>query len=344
MTMTAEEIRRHQKQEEKKQSGSGKTPFLKIEPNEEALLRIGPPWKKDGEFWKDRFVHGNFDNSVFCAQNDIDAKTGKRRRCAVCKRFEEMKGDRSKLGKKLWALLRQRSEGLWNAAKVEKYDREGSHYVVRRYEDNRFKVMRLAPTWHGQLLDIFGDDDLREKSLLGVADPKVGRLIKVTRRGKKMDTEYSFHAVTTESPIFKDRDKRKEMEKTVVNLDKLVRGSSDEEIAAFLHKIERVAKDMVRHEERKSHSGSGSHSSSRSRSGSSSRSYSGSSSMSKSRSSSRSRSKSSSVSGSSSASGAVETFSSESSSSEGSLERRYNEMKDRAKHRRHSSKSSSAER
>ena len=333
MTMTAEQIRKQRKQDEERQSGSGGTSFVKISSGEEALIRIGPPWKRDGEFWKDRFLHGIFQNEVYCAQNDIDKKSGKRRSCKVCKRFEEVKGDRSPIGKKLWQILRQRSQGLWNAAKVEKYDKEGSHYVVRRYEDNRFKILQLAPTWHGQLLDIFGDDDLREHSLLGIADPKVGRLVKISRRGKgREDTEYSFRAVTTESPIFKDRDKRKKMEKTIVNLDKLVRGSSDEEIEAFLHKAERLAKKMVKEEERKSGSSSrsGSQSSSSSRSRSRSGSGSGSRSASKSASGSASPSASHSGSGSATSSGSA----SGSGSGEGGLEDRYREMKERS-HKRH---------
>jgi hypothetical protein len=247
MTMTAKEVARERERRAKKRGG-GKHDWVKIAADTTEYLRIGPPWKKDGEVWKDCYFHGYFKNKVYCAHNDIDSETGKTRRCVVDRRLIKLKGDKSKMAKKLWGLINQKSEGLWNVLVVKrKKVLSNGKIIVRSYEGNKFKILRLSAKWHNLLLDIFSDEDYRTKSNLGVTHPKYGRLIKVRRTGAdRDDTNYSFQAVERVSPIFKSIAKRKKVLKSLNDLDELVRGSSEEELETFLSRMVKKAKKLAR--------------------------------------------------------------------------------------------------
>jgi len=243
---TAKEVREYMKK--KKRKRGKKKPWVSFKEGT-YYLRIGPPWKKKGEVWKDILFHGGWKNKVYCAKNDIDPETGKQRKCKVCRRLVELKTDRSKRGKKLWSLINQRSEGLWNVLIARVKKRHGK-LIVRRYRDNKFHIWRGSYKWHMALVDIFSDDDYREKSILGVTHPKYGRLIKLRREGSgRDDTSYVFRVMDKSSPISKDEEKREELLGTLVNLDKVVHGSSDEELSSFLRKMEKKAKLLARRDE-----------------------------------------------------------------------------------------------
>lgn len=246
MTKTAAEIR--EDLEKRRSRGGGKQSWASIKPGTKVYLRILPPWKKDGEFWKDVLFHGYFKTKVYCRKNDINPKTGKPRKCAICTRLLELKSDRSPFGKKLWSLIKQNTEGLWNVLVVQKFKRlESGKIIVRKYEDNKAKLFRLSPKWQAVMMDIFGDEDYRAKSILGVTHPKFGRLIKASRTGSgRDDTNYTFVPVDFESAIFKDKEKRIKIVKTANDLDAIVHGSSQEELEAFLERMEKKAKRMAR--------------------------------------------------------------------------------------------------
>lgn len=246
MTKTAAEIRTDL--EKRRSRGGGKQSWASIKPGTKVYLRILPPWKKDGEFWKDVLFHGYFKTKVYCRKNDINPKTGKPRKCACCTRLIELKSDRSPFGKKLWSLIKQNTEGLWNVLVVQKFKRlDSGKIIVRKYEDNKAKLLRLSPKWQNVMMDIFGDEDYRAKSILGVTHPKYGRLIKASRTGSgRDDTNYTFVPVDSESMIFKDKEKRIKIVKTSNDLDAVVHGSSQEEIEAFLERMEKKAKRMAR--------------------------------------------------------------------------------------------------
>src|SRR5271167_4102870 len=182
MTKTAEEVREDLKSRTQKR---GKTNWFSLKEGV-AYLRIGPPWKKNGEFWKDVLFHGGFKDKVYCRQNDINEETGNPKSCRICKRVGELKTDRSIRGKKLYSLIHQKNESLWNVL-VAKVKRTEKGIRVRKYIDGHFKVWRLSSKWHTMLIEIFADDDLRQKSILGVTHPKYGRLVKVTRTGSGRD-------------------------------------------------------------------------------------------------------------------------------------------------------------
>lgn len=247
MTMTAAEVRKERERRSRK-GGGGKNDWIKIPADTTVFLRIGPPWKKNGEVWKDSLKHGYYPREVYCAANDEDEDTGKQRRCKVDKRVEALKGDRSNFGKKLWSLIHERSEGLWNVLLVSKKVKLPSGKIIAKaYKDNKFKILRLSPKWQDLLLDVFTNDKYREKSILGVSHPLTGRLIKVRREGSgKDDTNYTFTAMKQESRLAKSRGKRKKLLATLINLDGVVSGSSDEELAAFLRKMEKRAKKLAR--------------------------------------------------------------------------------------------------
>jgi hypothetical protein len=221
---------------------------VKVEPDTTMYLRIGPPWKKDGEVWKDSFFHGGFKTKVYCAHNDIDPETGKKRKCKVERRQRQL-AERTKYNKKLWTLLNQKSKGLWNALVVEKFKKLPNGKVkVLKYQDSRFKILDLSFTWNNALMDIFSDDDLRGggAGVLGITHPKYGRLIKLRRTGAEMDTNYTFTPVLHETPISKSPLKRKKLLATLIDLDKVVSGSTDEELSAFIHSMEKQAKKEIR--------------------------------------------------------------------------------------------------
>jgi hypothetical protein len=245
---TAEEVRDYLKKRKKKKGK--KRPWVSFKEGT-YYIRIGKPWRKKGEVWKDVLFHGGWKNKVYCAKNDIDEETGKQRKCIVCRRLAELKTDRSKRGKKLWSLINQRSEGLWNLLVAKRFTRRNDGSVkVKRYEDNKFKIWRASYKWHNALVDIFSDDDYRIKSILGVTHPKYGRLIRLKREGSgRDDTAYTFKVLEKMSPISKSEETTAKFVDTLVNLDKVVSGSTDEELAAFLRRMEKKAKIQARRDE-----------------------------------------------------------------------------------------------
>lgn len=245
MTKTAAEIRDDLK---KRRTKRGKNSWYKVKPGTKTYLRIGPPWKPNGEFWKDVLFHGRYGNKVYCRRNDVDEKTGKKKKCPVCVRVAELKTDRSPFGKKLWTLIKQNSEGLWNVLAAEKFKKtESGKIIVRKYEQDKFQILRLSPKWQNIMMDIFADEDYRTKHIQGVTHSKYGRLIKAGREGSgRDDTVYTFVPVDHESAIFKEKEDRQKILKTLIDLDAVVRGSSQEECEAFLEKAEKKAKKMAR--------------------------------------------------------------------------------------------------
>jgi hypothetical protein len=246
MTKTAAEIR--QEIEKRSRSGGGKGSWFSMKPGDKKYLRLGRPWRKNGDFWKDVFIHGYFKDKVFCRSNEKNPATGKPRKCPVCQRLKEMESDRSTKAKKLWGLIKQNSEGLWNVLVAKKIIRkDNGKIIVKKYEDNKFKLFRLSPRWNNLMMDIFGDEDYRVKSILGVTHPLSGRLIKATRTGKgREDTTYAFAPVDRSTPIFDDEEKRKKIGETLIDLDKAVKISSKEECEAFLEKMEKKARKLAK--------------------------------------------------------------------------------------------------
>lgn len=248
MTMTPDEIRKLREENIKKQSkkGGGDKWFQVKEGTH--VVRIGPPWKKDGEFWKDRFFHGRYKNKVYCAKNDVDEETGKRRKCLVCRRVKELRHDKSERAKKLYGLIKQNSDALWNVLIAKAKVKEGKLKVIGT--EKKFRIMQLSPSWHNELLDIFGDPEYRENSTKGVADLKTGRFIRIERIGSgRDDTEYKFKVMKNASPIADSKSERLELKGTLIDLDEIVEGSSDEELKAFLRRMEKKAKTAEEGEE-----------------------------------------------------------------------------------------------
>jgi hypothetical protein len=243
MTMSADDVRKYRTEQKKKRGKGGKRQWFSLKGGT-VYIRVAAPWKKKGDFWKDVLFHGRYPNKVYCAQNDIDPKTGKRKKCAVCLRRAEIKSDKSAFAKALYGLLGQKIESLWNvfvAAKVKRIDED--HIVVRRWQDKTSKILRLAQKWHLELVKIFAMDKYRKKSVLGVADTKQGYTIKMTREGSGADdTEYEFEVVGGPTAIAKTKEERVALLKTREDLDALVTGSSKEELAAFVHRMEKLAK------------------------------------------------------------------------------------------------------
>lgn len=238
MTMTPEQVAEHRKKLKKKKGGKDR--WTKIGEGS-TFIRVGKPWKKNGEFWKEVLFHGRWPNKVYCAQNDKDEETGKPRRCPACRRQKALKGDKSKSAKKLFGLLSQKTEGLWNVLVARVKKTEGG-LKVKGYEDNKFKILRLALKWHTGLLDVFADEDFRKKSILGIAHPKYGRLVRVNREGTgRDDTEYKFKAMDV-SLLAPTKEQRLALFETLNDLDELVSGSSEEELDAFVRKMEKKAK------------------------------------------------------------------------------------------------------
>lgn len=248
MTMTPEQIRQLREENIKKQSskGGGDKWFQVKEGTH--VVRIGPPWKKDGEFWKDRFFHGRYKNKVYCAKNDFDEETGKRRKCLVCRRVKELRHDKSESAKKLYGLIKQNADALWNVLIAKAKVKDGKLMVVGT--EKKFRIMQLSPSWHNELLDIFGDPEYRENSVNGVADLKTGRFIRIERIGSgRDDTEYKFKVMKNASPIADSKSERLELKETLIDLDGIVEGSSDEELKAFLRRMEKKAKTAEEDEE-----------------------------------------------------------------------------------------------
>jgi len=249
MTKTAKEIREELDAKREKQKG-GKYDWFSPKPGIH-YIRIAPPWKKDGDFWKDVLIHGFFKDKVYCRHNEKDVETGKVKKCAIERRLRKLKNDRSPFGKKLWSLIRQRSESLWNVF-VGKVDRDGSKLTFNGYVDKKAKVWRLSSQWHDAMVEFFADDDYREKSVLGITHSRHGRWVKINRVGEgRDDTKYTFTIVDVgklPSALAPTKMKRKKLLATVTDLDKMVHGSSQEELEAFLEKMSKRAREAVRKE------------------------------------------------------------------------------------------------
>jgi hypothetical protein len=216
-----------------------------------AYLRIGKPWKKDGEIWKDVITHsGGFKEKVYCAKNDIDKTTGKTRKCAVCSRLKRLQTeDRTPVSKKLFGFLVQKSEALWNVAVAKAVVSSTGVVTVKGYIDKQFKILRLSKKWHLELVELFTEPEYRSEHVLGLADPKFGYLIRIKREGKELDTQYQFKVIGKPAPIYQSQEKRITINKSLANLDSLVKGSSDEELKAYVHAMEIKAKKIVAKEE-----------------------------------------------------------------------------------------------
>jgi hypothetical protein len=261
---SAREVRELLEKREKERTSGKKDMWVpKIEVGTH-VFRIGPPWKEGGHFWKDRLVHGGFKRKVYCAQNDIDKHTGKPRKCKVCRRWRKVQGDRSDFGSALWKLLLQKREGLWNVVfgKVKHYNGDTNVEVTELKEPKKFQVLQLSQGWTDELCEFFAEEDYREESKLGITDLKKGRWIRLIRKGEKLDTEYKFRVFKEASKISDSSSERHALEKSLVDLDRLVKGSSDEELESFIEDMERKAKKGA------SSSGSSSGSKSKSSSGS----------------------------------------------------------------------------
>ena len=253
MTMSAADVQKYRTalKGEKRQGA-----WWSLKPTESgapatAYLRIGKPWKKDGEIWKDVITHvGGFKEKVYCAHNDIDKDTGKPRKCAVCRRLKKLQTeDRTPYSKKLFGFLIQKSEALWNVAVAKVEVSDSGAVKVKGYLDRQFKILRLSKKWHLELVELFTEPEYRSEHVLGLADPKFGYLIRMKREGKDLDTEYQFKVTGKPCPIYESKEKRIAINKSLANLDSLVKGSSDEELRAFVHAMEKKAKKIVAKEE-----------------------------------------------------------------------------------------------
>ncbi len=244
MTKTAAEVQKELAQRKKK-SKRQKADYVKISEGT-TYLRFMPPWEKGGEFWKDVLFHGSFKRKVYCKQNDV-RENGKPRKCLVEVRLAELKGTKTTKARKLWGLINQRSESLWNVLVVKKYRKlEDDKIKVLRYEDSKAKLLRLSAKWHDRLLEIFANEKYRKKSILGITHSKYGRLVKVVREGTdKDDTDYKFYPVKVPTAIFEDKEKRIAILKTMYDLDSMVYGSSNEELETFLSRMEKKAKALA---------------------------------------------------------------------------------------------------
>jgi hypothetical protein len=253
MTMSAKDVERYRTQlKGERKKGS----WWSLKPTESgapatAYLRIGKPWKKDGEIWKDVMIHsGGFKEKVYCAHNDIDKDTGKPRKCAVCRRLKKLQTeDRTPFSKKLFGFLIPKAEALWNVAIAKVAVSSSGAVKVKGYVDRQFKILRLSKKWHLELVELFTEPEYRAEHVLGLADPKFGYLIRMKREGKELDTEYQFKVIGKPAPIYESKEKRIAINKSLANLDSLVKGSSAEELQAFVHAMEKKAKKLVAKEE-----------------------------------------------------------------------------------------------
>jgi hypothetical protein len=239
MVMTSEEVREYRAKKLKEQGGSGGN-YFGIEGDTTVVVRLGPPWSKESESWRERLYHGRYPDKILCGHNETD-KEGNPKKCKACGRYKKLKGDKSKRARKLSGLLKQKGEYLWNvlACKTKKTD-EGVKIVG--YKDGKFKVWRLAAQWSLDLIDLIADEEYRKKSALGITAKKSGRPVRVERVGSGMkDTKYKFKALSP-SPISKDSDKMESLLESLNDLDALCEPASEEEMAAFVRKMEKKSR------------------------------------------------------------------------------------------------------
>lgn len=260
MTMSASEVEKYREGlKNRKGSGGGGSWFtLK---SGTAYLRIGKPWRKNGEFWKDVIFHGAFipgqqGTKVYCAGNFIDKETGKPKKCAVCRRLKQLRSEpRTKFSNALFKLLVPREEYLWNVLQAKLKTSEGKPIlkdgkpIVKRYVDSTYKIARFSKMWHLLLVEIFAEDEYRAESVLGVTHPKTGRIIRCVRTGENLKTEYRFKVIGGPSSISKSQEKREALQSTLVDLDKAVKASSSEELQAYVHAMEKRAKKLAKSDE-----------------------------------------------------------------------------------------------
>lgn len=258
MTMSAKDVEQYRQDLKNKNSGGGGAGWFSMKPDTTVYIRIGPPWVKDGEIWKDSLRHRipskemSNSNQVYCGHNDVK-KDGTVRKCAVCrarKKMSEAGGKRTTASRALYGMLCEQTQSIYNVLVGKKVKILPSGKVlIKSYEDDKFKPWTLSPSWHGELLEIFTEDEYRRKSVKGVTSPQFGWVIRVKRIGKGLDTEYKFKVVGPSCPISKDPEKREALLKTLNNLDKIVRGSSDEELQAYVRLAEKKSRSLKDKEE-----------------------------------------------------------------------------------------------
>jgi hypothetical protein len=251
MTMDAKAVSEYRRKLKEGQGSGGNQNWYSITEGTH-YFRIGPPWTKGGEIWKDVIFHGHWSKSgqtkVFCGHNEINKETGKPRKCAVCRRLKALRNEpRTAASKKLFGFLIPRSEALWNVLVAKTKKDETGKVIVRGYADNAFKILRLTKSWHLELVELFADDEYRAQNVLGLTDYKTGSLIRCIREGSGMnDTEYKFKPVGKPCPIAKDKETRIALKSTLHDLDALVHSSSNEELQAYVHAMEKRAKKEAR--------------------------------------------------------------------------------------------------
>jgi hypothetical protein len=246
MTMTAGEIADYRKKAKEKDERSG-VPWLSIKPDTTVYVRIGRPWQKDGDIWKDVLYHGRWtqdgSGKVYCGKLDKDPDTGKPGRCPVCRRLKKLKSEpRTKESKELFKLLVPHEEALWNVlvAKTKTLD-SGKVFVVK-YVDNQFKVLRFSKGFHLDLVELFADPEYSSESALGICSHEKGYLVRIRREGELLDTDYKFKVVGKPCPLSKDPERTKKLGATRNDLGKIVHASSEEELRAFVKMAEKESR------------------------------------------------------------------------------------------------------
>jgi len=246
MTMTAKEIAEYRQKAKDRDERSG-VAWFSIKPDTTVYVRIGRPWKKDGDIWKDVIYHGRWtqdgSGKVYCGKNEKDPETGKPKKCAVCRRLKKLRLEaRTPESKELFKALVPHEEALWNVLVAEVKTLDSGKVVVKRYVDNQFKVLRLAKGFHLDLIELFADPEYSAESALGICSHEKGYLVRIRREGEMLDTDYKFKVVGKPCPLSKDPERTKKLGATRNDLDKLVHASSEEELKAFVKTAEREAR------------------------------------------------------------------------------------------------------
>ena len=222
------------------------------------LIRLGPPWNETGYFYKERIKHGDFkaDLQVSCAENDLDPATGKIRACPVCSEYRKLKGNKEPLAKEYSKIIYPKTTVLWNVLLAKKAGRDPKNpMALRPLEiEKKFRMWELAPKWQAALMTEFSGDGSGEfwkytdkngnehDNPLALTHPSYGRWILVQRIGDDKDTQYSFHVVTGPCRITEDREEMVAIGGSLHDLDSMVGGSSDEELAGFLAAAKKLAR------------------------------------------------------------------------------------------------------
>ena len=189
----------------------------------------------------DRRLHGDFKDRIFCRRNTINPKTGKPRTCSACDRYAQLKGDTSDRADDMRKLIYPRYDHLWNVLPVLKGDLKGGKKLVVKKLDEAYRILTCSKTLHNLLVDIFADEEYREKSMLGVTHSIHGRFIQLRRIGENLDTEYRVKVLSEPQPLAKDKATRIALGRTLNDLAAKAQGASEEDLAAFLRKMETKA-------------------------------------------------------------------------------------------------------